>query len=87
MSQTPMTKFMCKNCDYFLRLALLNESIVDDNMLLPWHAKEVSIAMSTSLTSINYVELGKRELQSFSKAFNTSLQVSRLERRELVEKR
>lgn len=82
-----MTKFMCKNCDYFLRLALLNESIVDDNMLLPWHAKEVSIAMSTSLTSINYVELGKRELQSFSKAFNTSLQVSRLERRELVEKR
>lgn len=82
-----MTKFVCKNCDYFLRLALLNESIVDDNMLLPWHAKEVSIAMSTSLTSINYVELGKRELQSFSKAFNTSLQVSRLERRELVEKR
>lgn len=54
-------------------------------MLLPWQAKEVGIAVCTSLTSINNIELMKGELQAVSQSLNSDLQVARLERRELVE--
>lgn len=83
--ETPMTKFMSQNSHNFLGLALLNQCVVDDNMLLPWHAEEVGIAMSASLTSVNDMELGKRKLQPLCKILNTSLQFPGFERRELVE--
>ena len=82
-----MAKFVSKNSDNLLGLALLDQGIVDDNVLLPWHTEEIGITVSTSLAAINNIELVKRELQAFSKALNTSLQVARLEGRKLVEQR
>ena len=78
---------MCKNGHDFLGFALLDQGVVNDNVLLPRHTKKVRIAVSASLTSINNIELMKRELQALSQALNTSLQVARLERRKLVEQR
>jgi len=86
MPETPVTKLMCQYRNNFLCLALLNQGVINHNMLLPWHAKEISIAVSTSLATINNIKLMKRELQPISKSLNTSLQVARLERRQLVEK-
>lgn len=85
MPKTPVAKFVCEHGYNFLRLALLNQGVVDDNMLFPWHAKEVRITVSTSLTTINDIQFMKWELQSLGKALNTGLQVAWLEGRELVE--
>jgi hypothetical protein len=76
---------MSKNGNDFLCLALLNQSIINDNVLLPRHAEEVGVRMSTSLASIDDIKLMKGELQSLSKTFNTSLQVARLKRGKFVE--
>lgn len=53
VSKTPVTKLVCKNSYNFLSLALLNQGIVNDNVLLPWHAEEVGVTVSTSLASVN----------------------------------
>lgn len=87
MSETPVTKLMCKNSHNFLGLALLDQGIVNDNMLLPRHTKEVRVAMSASLTTINNIELMKRKLQALSQTLNTSLQLPRLQRGKLVKQR
>ena len=65
MREAPMAQFMAEHCDHFLRFALLDESIVNDNMFLPWQAKEISIAMCTPLTSINDIQAAEWELQPF----------------------
>lgn len=85
MSQAPVTEFVCENRNDLLCLAFLNQRVVDNDMLLPRQAEEVGVAVCTSLTSINNIELMKRELQAVSQSLNADLQVARLERRELVE--
>lgn len=73
VSKTPMTKLVSQNSNNLLGFALLNQGIIDDNMLLPWHTKEIGITMSASLASINDVKLGERELQSLGKILNAGL--------------
>lgn len=87
MSKTPVTKFVCKNSYNLFCLALLNQGVVNDNVLLPRHAKEIRVTMSTSLATVNNMELMKREFESTSKCFHASLQITRLERSELIEQR
>lgn len=85
MSETPVTKFVSQNSNNLLGFALLNQGIVDDNMFLPWHSEEISVAVSTSLATIDDMELGKWKLQSLCKTLNPSLQVARFEGRKLIE--
>ena len=51
-----MSKFMSKNSDNFLSLALLNQGIINNNVLLPWQPKEIRITMRRSLATINNIK-------------------------------
>jgi len=82
-----VTEFVAQHGNNLLRLALLKQGIVDDNVLLPRQTIEVSVAMGTALAAINDVQLRERKLQFFSQVLDTSLNITRLQRRELVEQR
>lgn len=82
-----MAELVCENCHDLLGFALLDEGVVDDDVLLPRKAEEVGIAVGASLASINDVELLEREVKAHSQSFDTSLECSRVQRRELVEQR
>lgn len=87
MTQGPVTKLVSKNCDDLLWLGLLNQGIVDDNVLLPWKSKEVSIAVGTALAPVNDVKLRQREFKLLGKRLNRGLELSIWQRRESVEQR
>lgn len=80
-----MAELVCENRNDLLGLALLDEGVVDDDVLLPWQTKEVGIAVGTSLASINDVELLEREVETRSESLDTGLECARVQRRELVE--
>ena len=87
VAQAPVTKLVAENSDDLLRLTLLKQGVVDDNVLLPWQTVEVSVTVGTALAAINNMQLGERELELLSKVLDASLDGTRLERRELVEQR
>ena len=78
---------MAQHSNNLLRLGLLNQSIVDDNVLLPWQTVEVGITVGTALAAVNNVQLGEREVESLGQVFDTGLELTGLKRRELVEQR
>ena len=51
--ETPMAELMAEDSDHFLRIALLDQSVIDDDMLLPWQTKKVCIAVSAPLAAVN----------------------------------
>ena len=85
MTQLPVTQFVRKNCNNLLGLALLDQGIVDDNVLLPGHAKEVGVAVGAALAAINDVQLGERELELLGQVLDAALELALLKGRELVE--
>lgn len=87
MAQTPVAKLMAQDGDDLLGLALLKQGIVDDNVLLPGQTVEVSIAVGTTLAAIDDVQLREGELELLGKVLNTSLDLTRLQRGQLVEQR
>lgn len=87
MTKLPVTQFVSENSNNLIRLALLNESIVDDNVLLPGETKEIGVGVGASLASINDIELVKGELEASSESFNLGLELTILKRRQLVEQR
>ena len=87
MSQTPVTELMSKNGNNFLRLAFLNQGVVDYDVLLPWHTKEVCVTVGASLAAINDIQFMKWELQPVGKSFNASFQITGLKRRKFIEER
>jgi hypothetical protein len=74
-----MSKFVGKNGDNFLLGALLNEGIVNDDVLLPGETKEIGIAVSAALASINYMQLVKWELELLGQILDVGLQLSFLQ--------
>lgn len=87
MAETPVAKLVAQHSNNLLRLGLLNQGIVDNNVLLPWQAVEVGIAVGTTLAAVNDMQLRQRELESLCQVLNTSLEFTGLKRRELVEQR
>jgi hypothetical protein len=87
VTKLPVTQLVRKNGNDLLGLALLNQSIVDNNVLLPGETKEIGVGVGTSLASINDVELVQGELEACGKRFNLGLELTVLERRQLVEQR
>lgn len=85
MAELPVTQLVSKNSNNLIRLALLNQSIVDNNVLLPGKTKEVGVGVGASLASINDVELVQGELEACGERFNLGLELTIFERRELVE--
>lgn len=78
---------MTQNSNDLIRLALLNQRVVDNNVLLPGQTEKVRVAVRTPLATVDNIQFLKRELQFPSKVLNTRLQLTRLQRRQLVEQR
>lgn len=87
MAKTPVAEFVAQNSDDLLRLALLDQGIVDDNVLLPGETVEVGVAVGAALATVDDVQLLQREFQLLGEVLNTSLQFARLQGRQLVEQR
>lgn len=87
VAQTPVTKFMTQNRDNFFRLTLLNQSVVDDNVLLPGQSKEVGVAVSTALATVDDIQFLQGEFQLAGEVLDASLESTGLQRRQLVEQR
>lgn len=87
VAQTPVAQLVAQHSDNLLWLALLDQSIVEDDVLLPRQTIEVGIAVSTALAAVNDMQLLEREVKSLGKLLDTSLERTRFERRELVEQR
>lgn len=85
--QAPVAELMAQDSNHLIRLALLDQSIIDHNVLLPRQSIEVGIAMSTALAAIDNIQGMEREVQFLSKRLDPSLQLTRLKGRELVEQR
>jgi hypothetical protein len=80
-----VTQLVREDSNNFLRGALLNQGVVDNNVLLPWQAEEICIAVCRPLAAIDDVQLGKGELETLGQCLNTGFQLTRLEGRQLVE--
>lgn len=80
-----MAQFMRQDSYDLLGLALLDEGIIDNNVLLPGHSKEIGVAVGAPLTAINHVQLVERELELSSESLDSSLQFSGFQGSELVE--
>lgn len=78
---------MAQHCNNLLRLALLEQSVIDDDVLLPRKTVEVSVTVSTALAAINDVQLRERELELLGQVLDTGLDLTGLQRRQLVEQR
>lgn len=57
MTQAPVAQLVGQDSRDLLCVALLNQRIIDDDVLLPGHAKEVGIAMGASLAAVNDEQL------------------------------
>lgn len=82
-----MAELVGQNSDNLLRLALLDQGIIDDDVLLPRQTEEVGIAVSAALATIDDVQLVQRKLQPLGQVLNALLQLAGLQGRELVEER
>lgn len=87
VTKTPMAQLMAQNSDNFLGLALFNQSIIDNYVLLPGEAIEICIAVRAPLASINNVQFLEREVQLLGQVLNASLNRAGLKRRQLVKQR
>lgn len=71
---------MTQDGDNLIGLTLLNQSVVDDDVLLPGQAKEVGIAVGAALATVNDIQFLKGEFQFPSEVLNASLKCTRLQR-------
>lgn len=85
VAKTPMTQFMAQDCNNLLRLTLLDQSVVDDDVLFPRETIEVGVAVCAPLAAVNDMQLLKRELKLLSEVFDTGLDGTRLKGRQFVE--
>ena len=87
MTLLPVAQLVRKNRNDLLRLALLNQRVVNDNVLLPRQTKEVRVAVRAALAPVNHVQLMQRELQALGQRLDAVLELPLLQRRQLVEQR
>ena len=78
---------MREHSDDLARLALLNERVVDDDVLLPRQAKEIRVAVSATLAPVDDVQLVQRELQALRQRLGALLELALVEGGQLVEQR
>lgn len=82
-----MAKLVREHSNDLLGFALLNQGIVDDNVLLPRQAKEVGVAVSRALATINHIELVQRKVEPLGQSLDSCLELARFQRRQLVKQR
>lgn len=87
VSHLPVTQLVSKNGLDLLGIRLLNQSIVDNNLLLPGQTGEVGVAVSTTLAAIDDLQFREREFETLSKSLDGDLERAGLERSKLVKQR
>ena len=80
-----MAKLVAQHCNHLLRLALFDQGVVDDNMLLPGQTEEVGITVGTALAAVDHKQRFERELQPLSECLDPGLKFARLEGRQFIE--
>lgn len=63
MAELPVAELMSQNSEDLLWFGLFQESIVDDNVLLPWEAVKECVGVSAALATIDDVQLVQGELE------------------------
>ena len=81
MTQLPVAELVRQNSNNLFRFALLNQGVVDNNVLLPGQTKEVGVAVSAALASINDEQLVKGEVELLSQGLGLSLKLAFLQGR------
>lgn len=87
MSKLPVTKLVSKHCSNLVWGVAFNQSVVENNVLLPGQTKEVGIGMAATLATVDDEELVQRELEVGSKGVDLCLELAFGERRQLIEER
>ena len=87
VTHLPVTKFVRENSLDFLVGGLFDQSIVNDNLLLPRETGEVSIAVSAALAAVDDLQLRQRKLETLSQSFDGFFERSWFQWSKLVEKR
>ena len=60
VAKAPVAKFVRQDGNHLLSVALLDQGVIDDDMLLPRKTKEVGIAVCAALATIDDIELVER---------------------------
>lgn len=87
VSHLPVTQLVGKHGLNLLGVRLLDQRVVDDNLLLPWQASEVGIAVGAALAAVNDLQFREREVEALGKSFDSVFERTGLERGKLVEQR
>ena len=82
-----MAQLVSENSPDLIGLVALNQSIVENDVLLPGEAKEIRVGVSAALATVNDEELVQGELEAGSKVVNHGLELALGKRRQLVEER
>lgn len=85
MAKTPVAEFVSQNRSDLLGVTLFDQGIVDDNVLLPRHAKEVGVAVRAALAAINHKQFSQGKLEARGEVLNRSLEIAGFQRSKLVE--
>ena len=78
---------MSKDGDDLIGFRLLNQSIVDDDVLLPRQAIKVGIGVSAALRPVNDKKLLQGELMAGCELLDLGFKLSLVQRRQLIEQR
>lgn len=87
VTQFPVTELVGKDRENLIGFRFFQQSIVDDNVLLPWQTVEESIGVSAALAAVNDVQLVQGEFEPSGQFVNLGLELAILEGRQLVEQR
>lgn len=87
VAELPVAELVGEDGHDFLGLAVLEEGVVDDNVLLPGQAVEEGVGVGAALAAVNDVELLEREVEGAGKLLDLCLELAILQRGELVEER
>jgi hypothetical protein len=87
VTEFPVTELVRQDSEDLIWVALLEQGIVDDNVLLPWETVEVGVGVGAALAPVDDVELLEGELELGSELLHLGLELALLEGRELVEQR
>ena len=87
MSFTPVAQFVREDGLHLLRLGLLDERVVDDDLFLPGQTCEIGIRVRGALRAVDDLQLCQREFEALGQRFHFLFQLAWLQWSEFVEER
>ena len=85
VAQAPVAQLVTQDGDHLLGLALLDQGIIEDDVLLPGESVKVGVAVGAALATVDDVQLLQREVEFLGQLLHTRLERTGFERRQFVE--